>query len=236
MSTAKSLAGEVGAEADDPLLAHPHPLAVRPGQADHRLLGERLHRAEDLRLLAAHHFAHARRVEARHARDDERRRPLQFDRLEARRDLRRAGGALAVRHLDPALAAADHAAEDDDLAAAGEPTADLAAKHLRKLPCSHQGDAARGFAPRENRAGLVEAVGAEAGRSPVDGDHRQRLVVAGGAHYTRRATPEVSQCPTTRNRSSAPASGSAAKTATASSTAAGSRTAASRTTSSTAGR
>ena len=211
-----------------------HLLCV-PGRQTTASSGSVVHRAEDLRLLAAHHFAHARRVEARHARDDERRRPLQFDRPEARRDLRRAGGALAVRHLDPALAAADHTAEDDDLAAA-EPTADLAEKHLRKLPCSHQGDAARGFAPRENRAGLVEAVGAEAGRSPVDGDHRQRLVVAGGAHYTRRATPEVSQCPTTRNRSSAPASGSAAKTATASSTAAGSRTAASRTTSSTAGR
>src|SRR5689334_8795617 len=88
-----------------------HPLAVRAGEADPRLIVIQLvQRAEDLDLLAAHDVGNAARVPAGEARRDPRRAALPFDAQHRRCNLRKSRWTLRVRCFAPALTAADHAA------------------------------------------------------------------------------------------------------------------------------
>src|SRR3546814_1346343 len=76
-----------------------------------------------------------------------------------------------IGQLAPALAAADHAAHDDQrVGLPGEPGADLRLERRGEIAAAHAQDAAGRFVPFADAALRVQQVGAERRGAPIDGD------------------------------------------------------------------
>ena len=182
------LAGHLGGEAGDAPARQPCPFAVGAGQADQRRrLPQRRQQADELGLLPAHHVRHATGVARGQARHQAAGGALERQRHHRGGDLRRAGGAGQVGRLDPALPAADHAAEQDAALAGGQPGADGVTQRVREAARRDAQDAGRAVQALPHAALVVDPVGAEGGGAPVDADHGGRLAGAGQA-CTYRAT------------------------------------------------
>ena len=144
-SARERLAGQVGREAGDAAAAQPHPFRVRAGQAD----AGAARRARSStpatcvsspRITSGMPAASRPTGRARCAR----RPPSNGTATSAARELGRAGGAGDVGRLAPALAAADHAAQQHASLAVREPVADQRrAAPSSKPPSRHRHDAAR---------------------------------------------------------------------------------------------
>src|SRR5258705_7372151 len=128
--------------------------------------------AKDLGLFAPHHVrdaAGSEMVEARYYVDlaD----ALRVDRLEARREIAHARRAMHVGYFDPTLAAADHAGHDDrERAVLRNPWTDPRSQHLGEPPRLDRQNTVRALHIREYASGLVDEIGSEIARAPIDGD------------------------------------------------------------------
>ena len=81
-------------------------------------------------------------------------------------------GAVDVRRLDPALAAADHSARDARRRV-GAPVAEQLRERRLEAAVAHVLDAERNAAPVLHATLGVEAIGARGGCSPIDCDERR---------------------------------------------------------------
>ena len=125
--------------------------------------------ADDLDLLAAHHVGNAADVATDEPGND--RHLVARGRPDARNQRCRVGGALGVRHLDPALAAADHPAGDPGHALVG-PVAEQGAQCLRVLAGAHLHDPQRRLALGEHDAPATEPIGAGRRGAPIECQQR----------------------------------------------------------------
>ena len=168
-------AGHVRREADDPALLDLDPLAVGAGQTNHvPARTELVEHAEDLRFLAANYIRDPGFIAAGDAGRDPHLATRPRNLAHARDNLIEAGGTGCVRHLEPALAAADHAAHDYLRLARGDPIAGLLFQYARVIPPLDRKNSRRRGPRIDDRAAGVEPVGAEGGGAPVNGEHESR--------------------------------------------------------------
>ena len=184
------LAGHPGLEAVDAIVgAEPGPFAVRAGQ--HAAGARRQIGAPQLGLFAAHHIDLSVAADTAQTRHDVQAVAVaELDRGQLPCRLRRAGRALEVRRLDPALAAADHAAGDAGAAAMRrQPVAAQPEQGLGEAPFGHGHHAGGGVARVEHAAVGAKQAGAQVRSAPVEGDQRRgahaRVCAPRRADFTR---------------------------------------------------
>ncbi len=154
------------------------PAAIRthfewlPGQADQAVFADRLDRADDLRLLAAHHLRHARGVRRRDAGNQPDVRTLERHRDQTGGEIAGAGRAGQVGRLHPALPAADHPGQQDPRLARGEPGANPRTQRAGETAARDMQDTFSASQAINDPPGAIDPEGAEPAGAPVHADHR----------------------------------------------------------------
>jgi hypothetical protein len=144
-------------------------------------------RAENLRLLAAHHV-----VALPHAGDEvDAAKACRVDKDNAMRERRGVGGAGDIGRLDPARARADHAGADDrQRPVRGAPLRHDARQRRLEQAGAEDAQAFVRFARRDRHAAVADEGGAQPRRAPVDADQTWAHVSgcrAAGRRFRRRA-------------------------------------------------
>jgi hypothetical protein len=176
----ESLAVHVRREMHDLPVFDLDPLAVRARQTD-RLpaRAELIEDAQDLGFLAANHIRNAGVVATSQSRRNPDFAALPRDLAHSCGDFIQAGGACRIRHLEPSLAAADHAAHDDRRLARSDPVAGLLLQRGGEFSTLDGKNARRRRTHIDDPAGRVETVCAEGSGAPVDREHEVEMQVKG---------------------------------------------------------
>ncbi|HAU80897.1 MAG TPA: hypothetical protein DCW96_09580 [Stenotrophomonas sp.] len=187
----KQFAGHGGGKTGDRPLVQRGPLAVRAGQAD-LCHARTCVQAGQLRLFAAHHVRGIGSTldgHARHEPDIAAGQSLVVMQVQGRSEIGESGRAGQVGLLDPPVAAADHAAEQDRPV---RPALDQLSQHVGETAVTVE-DAARAATLLDDRAGIIQPVAAQAAAAPVDRDH-PRIRLSGRPGCAWRALNRLPAC------------------------------------------